>query len=409
MTAKAGGILCLNAGSSSLKFAIYEHKAAAAGGDESRLVAGAVERIGLKEGRFRLNDDDAAATETAGEYPDHATAVHAVFDALERRGLSALDAVGHRLVHGGAEHTAPERVNAQLLEALRGLVPLAPLHLPSELSVMEAVTARFPALPQVACFDTAFHHRMPELARRLPLPRTLWDAGIRRYGFHGLSYEYIVWRLGPAARGRAIIAHLGNGASMAAVRDGMPVDTTMGLTPAGGFMMGTRSGDLDPGIAIYLLRGKGYDADRLERLVNNESGLLGVSGSSPDMKTLLERRDREPAAAQAVSMFCYQLRKSIGAFAAALGGLDLLVFTGGIGERAAPVRWEACQGLEHLGLQLDHERNTAHADTVSRPDSRCMVRVIPTDEDLMIARHTLAALSSTSDPCCPSALGTDRP
>ena len=398
MTAKAGGILCLNAGSSSLKFAVYEHKAAAAGGDESRLVAGAVERIGLKEGRFRLNDGDAAATETAGDYPDHATAVHAVFDALERRGLSALDAVGHRLVHGGAEHTAPERVNAQLLEALRGLVPLAPLHLPSELSVMEAVTARFPALPQVACFDTAFHHRMPELARRLPLPRTLWDAGIRRYGFHGLSYEYIVWRLGPAARGRTIIAHLGNGASMAAVRDGMPVDTTMGLTPAGGFMMGTRSGDLDPGIAIYLLRGKSYDADRLERLVNNESGLLGVSGSSPDMKTLLERRDREPAAAQAVSMFCYQLRKSIGAFAAALGGLDLLVFTGGIGERAAPVRWEACQGLEHLGLQLDHERNTAHADTVSRPDSRCMVRVIPTDEDLMIARHTLAALSSTSEP-----------
>ena len=263
---------------------------------------------------------------------------------------------------------------------------------------MEAVTARFPALPQVACFDTAFHHRMPELARRLPLPRTLWDAGIRRYGFHGLSYEYIVWRLGPAARGRTIIAHLGNGASMAAVRDGMPVDTTMGLTPAGGFMMGTRSGDLDPGIAIYLLRGKGYDADRLERLVNNESGLLGVSESSPDMKTLLELREKEPAAAQAVSMFCYQLRKSIGAFAAALGGLDLLVFTGGIGERAAPVRWEACQGLEHLGLQLDPERNTAHADTVSRPDSRCMVRVIPTDEDLMIARHTLAALSSTSEP-----------
>ena len=178
----------------------------------------------------------------------------------------------------------------------------------------------------------------------------------------------------------------------------MPVDTTMGLTPAGGFMMGTRSGDLDPGIAIYLLRGKSYDADRLERLVNNESGLLGVSGSSPDMKTLLERREKEPAAAQAVSMFCYQLRKSIGAFAAALGGLDLLVFTGGIGERAAPVRWEACQGLEHLGLQLDHERNTAHADTVSRPDSRCMVRVIPTDEDLMIARHTLAVLSSTSEP-----------
>ena len=397
MTAAASGILCLNAGSSSLKFAVYRREVAAAGGDESRLVAGAVERVGLNEGRFRLSDGDAAVTETAGEYPDHATAVHAIFDALERRGFSALDAVGHRLVHGGAEHTAPERVDARLLEALRKLVPLAPLHLPSELSVIEAVTARFPALPQVVCFDTAFHHRMPELARRLPLPRTLWDAGIRRYGFHGLSYEYIVWRLGPAARGRTIIAHLGNGASMAAVRDGLPVDTTMGLTPTGGFMMGTRSGDLDPGITLYLLREKGYDADRLERLVNNESGLLGVSGLSPDMKTLLERRDREPAAAQAVAMFCYQLRKYIGALTGALGGLDTLVFTGGIGERAAAVRWETCQGLEHLGLRLDPGRNAAHADKVSRPDSRCMVRVIPTDEDLMIARHTRAVLSSTPD------------
>jgi acetate kinase len=236
---------------------------------------------------------------------------------------------------------------------------------------------------------------MPELARRLALPRMLWDAGVRRYGFHGLSYEYIVWRLGPAARGRTIIAHLGNGASMAALRDGLPVDTTMCLTPTGGFMMGTRSGDLDPGVTLYLLREKGYDANRLERLVNNESGLLGVSGLSPDMKTLLEHRDREPAAAQAVAMFCYQLRKHIGALTAALGGLDTVVFTGGIGERAATVRWETCQGLEHLGVRLDPQRNAAHVDTVSWSDSRCVVRVIPTDEDLMIARHTRAVLSST--------------
>jgi acetate kinase len=285
-------------------------------------------------------------------------------------------------------------VDALLLESLLALMPLAPLQIPSELSVIEAVAERFPTLPQVVCFDTAFHRRMPELAQRLPLPRALWDLGVRRYGFHGLSYEYIVERLGPAARGRTIIAHLGNGASMAAVRDGLPVDTTMGLTPTGGFMMGTRSGDLDPGIILYLMREQGYDVGRLDRLVNSESGLLGVSGLSPDMKTLLERRGREPAAAQAVAMFCYQLGKHVGALAAALGGLDTLVFTGGIGERAAPVRWETCQGLEHLGIRLDPGRNAVHADTVSGSDSRCVVRIIPTDEDLMIARHTWAVLSS---------------
>jgi acetate kinase len=395
MRAAGGAILCLNAGSSSLKFAIYRRKAVAEDGDENRLVAGAVERVGLRQGRFRLSAGGGAESESAGEFPDHAAALQAVFDSLERRRLPMPDAVGHRLVHGGAEHTAPARVDARLLRTLRGLVPLAPLHLPSELSVIEAVTARFPALPQVVCFDTAFHHRMPDLAQRLPLPRALWDAGIRRYGFHGLSYEYVVWRLGPAARGRTVIAHLGNGASMAAVRDGLPMDTTMGFTPTGGFMMGTRSGDLDPGILLYLLREKGYDAARLERLVNDESGLLGVSGMTSDMKALLESRDREPAAAQAVAMFCYQLRQHIGALAATLGGLDTLVFTGGIGERAAPVRWETCQGLGHLGIRLDPERNAANADTVSRSDSSCMVRVIPTDEDLMIARHTWAALSST--------------
>jgi acetate kinase len=397
MTAPGATILCLNAGSSSLKFAVYRRTADAEGA-KSRLATGAVERIGLSQGRFRLSADGGTAAEATGEYQDHANALHAILDALERRGLLTLEAVGHRLVHGGAKHTGPARVDARLLGSLRELVPLAPLHLPGELSVVEAVTARFPTLPQVVCFDTAFHQRMPELARRLPLPRALWDAGIRRYGFHGLSYEYIVWRLGPGAGGRTIIAHLGNGASMAAVRDGLPMDTTMGLTPTGGFMMGTRTGDLDPGVLLYLLREKDYDADRLEQLVNDESGLLGVSGLSPDMKTLLERREHEPAAAQAVGMFCYQLRKYIGALAAGLGGLDTLVFTGGIGERAAPVRSEACRELEHLGIRLDPERNTAHADTVSRPDSRCVVRVIPTDEDLMIARHTRAVLSPAREP-----------
>jgi acetate kinase len=282
------------------------------------------------------------------------------------------------------------------MATLRRLVAFAPLHMPSEIQGIEAVAARFPDLPQVACFDTAFHRRMPELAQHFPLPRFLWDEGVRRYGFHGLSYEYIVETLGTAARGRTIIAHLGNGASMAAVRDRQPLDTTMGFTPTGGFMMGTRSGDLDPGIMLYLINEKRYDARQLEQLVNHEAGLLGVSATSPDMKTLLEKRDSDPHAAQAVDLFCYQLRKHIGALTAVLGGLDTLVFTGGIGERAAPVRWDVCRGLEYLGIHLDPQRNAVHADPISAPHSSCTVRVIPTNEDLMIARHTRTLIFPTT-------------
>ncbi len=378
-------ILCLNSGSSSLKFALYR---LAAGGEE-RLAEGAVERIGLPGGqRWIRGPAEAVLADAPGDCPDHGAAVGTVLSSLEERNLPALAAVGHRLVHGGPDHAAPERVTPRLLEDLRRLIPFAPLHLPAELRGIQAVAARFPDLPQVVCFDTAFHRRMPEVAQRLPLPRALWDEGIRRYGFHGLSYEYVASQLGPAAAGRAIIAHLGNGASLAALHNGQPLDTTMGFTPTGGIMMGTRSGDLDPGVLLHLLTARGYDAGRLERLVNQEAGLLGVSGSSPDMKTLLERRGADPRAAQAVELFCYQLRKTIGALAGALGGLDTLVFTGGIGERAAPVRWEVCRGLEHLGVCLDGGRNGAHAPLISTPESRCAVRVIPTNEDLMIARHT---------------------
>ena len=307
-------------------------------------------------------------------------------------------AVGHRVVHGGPDHTAPERVDALLLAALRRLVAFAPLHLPSAIQGIEAVAARFPGLPQVACFDTAFHRRMPEVAQRFPLPHDLWHEGIRRYGFHGLSYEYIVATLGAAAQGRLVIAHLGNGASLAAVHHGQPLDTTMGFTPTGGVMMGTRSGDLDPGVLVHLMHAKGYDVRQIEHLVNHQAGLLGVSGISPDMKTLLEQREREPHAAQAIELFCYQLRKHIGALTAVLGGLDILVFTGGIGERAAPVRWEVCRGLAHLGVDLDPQRNAVHADVISAPGSACMVRVIPTNEDLMIVRHTRTLLVSTAAP-----------
>jgi acetate kinase len=247
-------------------------------------------------------------------------------------------------------------------------------------------------MPQVACFDTAFHRSMPEVAQRFPLPRAIWDEGIRRYGFHGISYEYIMGTLGQTPPARVIIAHLGNGASMAAIKEGKPLDTTMGFTPTGGFMMGTRSGDLDPGILLYFLRQKSFDAGQLEQLVNQQSGLLGVSGISSEMQTLLQQQATDPHAALAVQMFCYQIRKCLGALTAALGGLDLLVFTGGIGEKAAPVRWSVCQGLEYLGLRIDRERNEANADIISAGDSRSLVRVIPTDEDLMIARHTYRIL-----------------
>jgi acetate kinase len=320
-----------------------------------------------------------------------------MFEAAAQGGFPHPVAVGHRVVHGGPDHSSPERVEAPLLAELRRLVAFAPLHLPSAIQGIEAVTARFPGLPQVACFDTAFHRRMPELAQRFPLPHDLWDEGIRRYGFHGLSYEYIVASLGTAAQGRLMIAHLGNGASLAAVYNGRPLDTSMGFTPTGGIMMGTRSGDLDPGVIIHFMHDRGFEASQLDALVNQQAGLLGVSGLSPDMKTLLEQRRREPGAALAVDLFCYQLRKYIGALTAVLGGLDTLVFTGGIGERAAPVRWEVCQGLAYLGIALDPQQNAVHAEVISTLESVCTVRVVPTNEDLMIARHTRTLLFPTAE------------
>jgi acetate kinase len=376
-----------------LKFALYQ----LGGVEEVRLGHGAVERIGLADGHLWIRGtDNEALADVHRDFPDHTAAAEGIASAAKDLGFPPPIAVGHRVVHGGPDHTAPEQVEAPLLAELRRLVPFAPLHLPSAIQGIEAVAARFPGLPQVACFDTAFHRRMPEVAQRFPLSRGLWHEGIRRYGFHGLSYEYIVATLGAAAQGRLVIAHLGNGASLAAVLNGQPRDTTMGFTPTGGVVMGTRSGDLDPGILIHILRSKSYGADELDDLVNHQAGLLGVSGISPDMKTLLEQREREPHAAQAVELFCYQLRKHIGALTAVLGGLDALVFTGGIGERAATVRWEVCQGLAYLGIDLDPHSNAVHADVISAPGSACTVRVIPTNEDLMIARHTRTLLFSTA-------------
>lgn len=378
-------ILALNSGSSSLKFAVYEFD----GARERLLLRGEAENIGAPSGHLWLRTADGSSiVDQLRPISDHQTAVQIALDELKKGKYPSPAAIGHRVVNGG-RLSAPQKITPQILTDLRNLVPLAPLHLPAEIKIMEAVASQAPQIPQVACFDTAFHRRLPELAQRFPLPRKLFDEGLRRYGFHGLSYEYVLQELGSAAKGqRLVIAHLGNGCSLAAVRDGSPVDTSMGLTPTGGVMMGTRTGDLDPGVLIYLLREKGYDAARLERLVDAESGLLGVSELTSDMKTLLAKRDSDARAAEAVAMFCRSIRKEIGAFAAVLGGLDILVFTGGIGERAPAVREEICRDLGHLGVRLDPVRNNAEEDIISAAQSACLVRVVATNEELMIARHT---------------------
>ena len=376
-------ILCLNGGSSSLKFAVYRLN----GATEERTFSGAVEGIREATGKAWLRNGDSALQEESGRFPDHTAAINKMFVALREQGVEKLAAAGHRIVHGGPNFTGPQLIDARLKAALKELIPFAPLHLPSQVTMIEAVEAHFPDLPQVACFDTAFHSRMPEVAQRFALPQKLWEQGIRRYGFHGLSYEFVVSKLGPELGRRAIIAHLGNGASMVALKDGLPLDTSMGLTPTGGFMMGTRSGDLDPGVLIHLLKA-GYSADRLEELLNHEAGLLGVSGQSSDMKILLEKTQTDQAAGLAVQMFAYQVRKFIGSYAAVLNGLDTLVLTGGIGERAAEIRANICVGLEYLGIALDMPANRRNAEVISVSGSKCAVRVVQTDEDLMIVRHT---------------------
>ena len=379
-------ILAFNSGSSSLKFALYEFS----GSSERLLVRGEAEDIGPTSARLRLRTSDGSSVvDQPRPIPERQDALQTVLEELKKGKYAAPSAIGHRVVNGGPHYAVPQRITPQVLTDLRNLIPLAPLHLPAEIKIMELVAAHLPQIPQVACFDTAFHRRLPDLAQRFPLPRKLFDEGVRRYGFHGLSYEYVVQELGPAAqRQRLIIAHLGNGASLAAVKDGLPADTSMGLTPTGGVMMGTRTGDLDPGILIYLLRERHYDAAKLERLVDSESGLLGVSELTSDMKALLAKRDSDPRAAEAIALFCRSVRKQIGAFAAVLGGVDMLVFTGGIGEHAPAVREEICRDLGHLGVRIDSAKNNAAKDVISTSESACVVKVVATNEELMIARHT---------------------
>lgn len=322
----------------------------------------------------------------AGHFDGIRGPAEAIDSLLDQLGDASFVAAGHRIVHGGP-YRAPVQLSPALREALRELIPLAPNHLPGALAVVDALCRRRPELTQVACFDTAFHRSLEPVARRFPLPRAL---AIERYGFHGLSCEGIVRDLGPAAAGRLIIAHLGNGCSMTAVKDGRSVDTTMGLTPLGGLVMGTRSGDLDPGILLHLLREKKMSIEDLDDLLARKSGLLGVSEVSSDMRDLLASPD--PRATEAVALFCHQALKHAGGMAAVLGGLDTLVFTGGIGENAAPIRARLCDGLDFLGVRLDSARNAAHAPLISADDSPVDVRVMPANEERVIARHVFASL-----------------
>jgi len=381
-------ILSIDLGSSSLKVAVYELGNAG----EQRLLEGGVESFGAPNATLWIRDYRDAASRETRRVLGGTTPVGALLAVIDDLGVK-IAAIGHRLVYGGLAHEMPARVTRELLASLAALVPFDPLHMPGALAAIREIESVRPELPQVVCFDTAFHHKMPAVAQRLPLPRQLWTEGVRRYGFHGLSYESIVRELGEAgARGKMIVAHLGNGASLAAMQDGKPVDTTMGFSPLGGLMMGTRAGDLDPGVVLYLLRERRYTFGELDELLTLRSGLQGVSETSADMQKLLERRSNDSAAAEAVELFVYQVKKYIGALVTVLGGLDTLVFTGGIGEHAAPVRWEIAQGFAFLGVELDQKRNAAGEAVVSTEGSRVVVRVITAKENLMVARHTWTTL-----------------
>jgi acetate kinase len=392
------GVLTINGGSSSIKFALY-----GPGEPARRLLSGELERIGLGDAALRVKGTDGQPPESQPvEAPDHASAAGQLIGWLEQRaGLGAVDAVGHRVVHGGTRYTESQRVTPELVDELKRLSPLDPAHLPGEIALIEAFARHRPGLAQAACFDTAFHHDLPRVARLLPVPRRYEAAGVRRYGFHGLSYTYLLEELartaGPeAANGRVILAHLGAGASMAAVRAGKCIDTTMAFTPTAGLVMGTRSGDLDPGLLVYLMRSERLTADQVDDLVNRRSGLLGVSEVSPDMRDLLGRQASDSRAAEAVALFCYQAKKWLGAFAAALGGLDTLVFSGGIGENAPEVRARICDGLGFLGVRLEEARNAAGAAVISANGSPVTVRVIRTDEEVVIVREVRRVLGGHS-------------
>jgi acetate kinase len=389
MTAESN-ILTVNSGSSSIKFALYRM-----GRDEQVIFSGSLGGIGAGSGVFRVKDGTGKdLLDKTLHTPSHTEALREITAWLKTKTeAEQLDAVGHRLVHGGSRFSKTHLITPEMMETLEELIPYAPDHLPHEIRAIRGFMDAYPEAGEIACFDTAFHRTMPAIARIFALPGDLMRHGVLRYGFHGLSYEYILGELRKeagqdVAAGRIIMAHLGNGASMAAVKDGRSLDTTMGFSPAGGLVMSTRSGDLDPGVLLYLFKEKGLDVPAVNHMVNKEGGLLGVSGISPDMQELLGEEARDARAARAVELFCYQAKKFLGALAAVLGGLDTLIFTGGIGEKASSIRGRICGNMEFLGILLDQGLNETNSSVISGQDSPVTVRVMKTNEELMIARHT---------------------
>ena len=387
-------IIALNTGSSSIKFAWYE-----VGKAERLVFSGSLTRIGNRDGRFSVQDDqgnsiksECVATE------NHDAACDYVFSwILSQNEGGKPDAVGHRIVHGGPLFSAPQIVTPELITALDTLSPYAPEHLPQAINAVRHVARLFPETLQVTCFDTSFHSTMPEVAKLYALPESIRKEGVQRYGFHGLSYEYILLDLNrqlgaQAVKKRIILAHLGHGASMAAVKNGKSIETTMGFSPAGGLVMSTRTGDLDPGVILFLLQQNKMTPLAIKEMVNRQSGLLGVSGSTDDMRELLKQEEVEDRARQAVELFCYQARKHIGALSVVLGGLDTLVFTGGIGEHSSEIRSRICAGLEFLGIRVDEKKNSKNSSVISQKKEQVEIRIIKTNEELMIARHTMKIL-----------------
>ena len=387
MKAVTTSVLAVNGGSSSIKFALYE-----VNGMLHLLLSGEIENIGARNAVFNYTNTISNLKDSiAAKIADYDEAADFLIDWLEKQDcFASVKAIGHRIVHG-MRHTSPERITAALLQELKKISAYDPDHLPEEIKLVEVFSIRHPDTAQVACFDTSFHTSMPQVAKLLTIPRKYIDQGIQRYGFHGLSYSYLMEELrraagNEAANGKIILAHLGSGASIAAVENGKSMDTSMGFTPTSGLPMATRTGDLDPGVAWYLMESEKLDAKQFNHLINHESGLLGISETSSDMRELIQTQSTDIRAADAVELFCYQTKKWIGAYAAAIGGIDVLVFSGGIGEHAAEIRSRICDSLGFLGIQIDNARNINDEAIISADAARVSVRVIKTNEELMIAR-----------------------
>ena len=384
-------ILVLNVGSSTLKFGLFP-----VAERDDPILLGIVEYAGARSGELRVTDPQGRQQDSRQLVVSRDSAAAALLDYLESSSLfKSIQSVGHRLVHGGPRLREPVRIDAGVRALLEEIIPLAPDHLPAELRAIDEVSRRAPALAQIACFDTAFHSRMPTIARLFGLPRSLSESGLVRYGFHGLSYEYVTDTLRQSGElpARTVVAHLGSGASITALLDGVSIDTSMGLTPTGGLVMSTRSGDLDPGVMLYLLRSRAFSTTDLDSAVNDRGGLLGISDSSSDVRDLLAAIPNDSRAEDAIGVFCYQAKKFIGAYAAALGGIDALVFTGGIGERSPEVRARICEHLEFLGIEVDPGLNRENASTISASRSRVRIRTLRTNEEAMIARHARNAVT----------------